>query len=156
MGGGGYVSKATHEAQVEALRQEADALRQQVAGSAEEVQIAKVLRERLLNAVDDAVLGAVGAEDVAERFGTATGAVEELRTELKELRSVLATKDAEAAALRAAREAAAARAAHERLAAHKLKTKLAEVRTPVGYVFHAASLCWFTMFTCSQRQIMKY
>ncbi|KAH7616577.1 hypothetical protein Ndes2526B_g08666 [Nannochloris sp. 'desiccata'] len=123
---GGYISRLKHAEELRLREDEADALKERLQAAQRELQLAKLLRHRVLNAVDMAVDTIITGEDVSEELKTASGIVDELRGQIKELRAALAAKDADIAALENLKNASLARALHEKLEAHNAKARLAQ------------------------------
>lgn len=125
---GGYISRREHARELENLERSNSAMQDRLKASEEDVRVARVLRERLLKAGDEALEMVLTGEHVAEKYGKAATVVEEMRTQVKDLRKALAAKDAENAALHSLRDIAVARATKEKLDTHQVKSKLAQVR----------------------------
>jgi hypothetical protein len=123
---GGYISQIKHAEEVRLREDEVEALKERLQAAHSEIQLAKLMRARVLSAVDSAVDGLITAEDVSEDLKSATSIVEELRGQIKDLRAALAAKDADTAALESLKNAAVARAMHEKLEAHNAKARLAK------------------------------
>jgi len=123
---GGYISHLQHAEEVRLREDEVEALKGRLEAAHNELHGAKLTRDRVLNAVDTAVDTIIAAEDVSEDIKTASGLVNELRDQIKDLREALAAKDADTAALESLKNAAVARALHEKLEAHNAKARLAQ------------------------------
>ena len=125
---GGYISRREHAREMENLEKNNLSLQERLKSGEEDVRQARVLRERLLKANDEALEMVLKGDQIAGIYGNTGAILEELRAEVKELRKVMAAKDAENAALHSLRDIAVARATKERLDTHQAKIKLAEVR----------------------------
>ena len=124
---GGYISRREHAREMENLEKNNLSLQERLKSGEEDVRQARVLRERLLKA-NEALEMVLKGDQIAGIYGNTGAILEELRAEVKELRKVMAAKDAENAALHSLRDIAVARATKERLDTHQAKIKLAEVR----------------------------
>jgi chromosome segregation ATPase len=123
---GGYISHLQHAEQVRLRENEIESFKERLQAAQSELQHAKMMRDRVLNAVDSTVDRIVSAEDISEELKTASGLVHELRNQIKDLRASLVAKDADNAALESLKNAAVARALHEKVEAHTAKARLAQ------------------------------
>jgi hypothetical protein len=123
---GGYISQIQHAEEVRLRENEVEALNERLQAAHSELQLAKLMRERVLNAVDITVDTMITSEDVSDDLKSVSGIVDELRSEIKELRAALAAKDADTAALESLKNAAVARALNEKLEGHNAKARLAQ------------------------------
>jgi hypothetical protein len=123
---GGYITQVQHAKELRLHEDEVESLKERLHAAHSEIQLAKLMRERVLNAVDSSIDSAITADDVSEDLKSASAIVEELRGQIKKLRATIAAKDADSAALESLKNAAVARALHEKLEAHNAKARLAQ------------------------------
>jgi chromosome segregation ATPase len=128
MAAGGFVPKDVHDVELASVRSELDSYKEIVRSIKEENVHAKVFLKRLTGSVGDEIDKVVCSQEVAEQFGNSMFTIKELKSEVKSLQDIVASKEGVILAMQASKAAADVRATQLAVECTNMKMHLAKVR----------------------------